>query len=166
MKRALVATIAVLVPASAVAAKTSPGLPVPRPAAGTFSGMITSATGRYAGDHGHVVINDGPMSGYRGGRLLISGRACHGAGHCLALSGTPSGAMTPKGHPLPDTGFTYTVRATGRVSPLGRVSVSGLLQVPGFVACPHQTLTLTLAGAHGTVRITAETPAHCGGLPA
>ena len=139
--------------------------PSPSPAAATFAGTITSATGRYAGDHGHVVIEDGPVASHRSGRLLISGRACHGARHCLALSGMPPGSLTLKGHPIPDAGFTYTVRAAGRVGPLGHVSISGLLQVPGFVACGHQTMTLTLAAAHGTVRVTAATRTRCVGGP-
>ncbi|MGZ4178690.1 MAG: hypothetical protein ACXVRW_08550 [Solirubrobacteraceae bacterium] len=174
MKRVIVVAVLIGcggVPAGAAArpAITGPPRPVaapsptpsPSPAAATFSGTITSATGRYAGDHGHVVIKDGPMASHRGGRLLISAWACHGAPHCLALSGMPPGSLTLKGHPIPDTGFTYTVRAAGHVGPLGHVSISGLLQVPGFVACGHQTLTLTLAGAHGTVKVTAATPTRC-----
>jgi hypothetical protein len=139
--------------------------PSPSPAAGTFAGTITSATGRYAGDHGHVVIQDGPMASHRSGRLLISGRACHRARHCVALSGMPPGSLTLRGHTIPDAGFTYTVRAAGRVRPLGDVSISGLLQIPGFFACRHQTITLTLAAAHGTVTVAAATPTRCVGGP-
>jgi hypothetical protein len=166
MKRALIGAMAVLIPVTAAAAKTAPGLPVPRPASATFSGTITSAAGRYAGDHGRVVIKDGPIASRGGGTLSISGRVCRGDRSCLTLSGTPTGSLAPKGHPIPDVGFTYTVRAGGRVTPLGRVSVSGLLQVPGFVACGHETMTLTLTGAHGTVKMVAATRTRCAGSPA
>lgn len=136
-------------------------VPSPSPAGATFSGTITSGTGRYAGDSGDVVIRDGSMTAGHGGRLLISGRACRGARWCLRLSGAPAGSLTLKGHPIPDAGFTYTVRGAGKVAPLGHVAVSGLLQVPGFVACGHQTMTLTLTAARGTVKITAAGPSRC-----
>jgi hypothetical protein len=52
---------------------------------------------------------------------------------------------------------------TGLVTPRGRVTVSGLLQLPGFIACTQETVTLS--GAHGTVKIAASTPTRCAGPP-
>lgn len=135
----------------------------PRPAPGTFSGAITSAAGRYGRDHGRVVITDADLASHASGRLVIRGRACHGAARCLVLSGRPVASLTLKGHPIPDAGYTFTVRGSGRVAPLGAVKVTGTLQVPGFVACGHQTLTLTLASRAGRVKLAATTSPRCAG---
>lgn len=168
MTRAIVAVVAgaaALLAPMAFGAGRSPAIAGPRPAAGTFSGTITSGTGRYAGDQGHVVVRDGGLVSHASGQLIISGRACHGARYCLALSGSPAGSLKLRGHPIPDTGFTFTVRGTGRVAPLGQVTVSGLLQVPGFVACGRQTMNLTLSGTRGRVKVTVATPLRCAGGP-
>jgi hypothetical protein len=165
MKRIAVCVCAAVAALLAWGAGPSPAIVAPSPAAATFSGAITSATGRYAGAHGHVAIRDAALVAQRSGPLSIIGRACHGARHCLALSGRPSGSLTLKGHPIPDAGYTFTVRGAGRVAPLGQVTISGLLQVPGFVACGRQTMTLTLTGPRGQVKITAETPVRCVGGP-
>lgn len=71
-----------------------------RPAASVFSGAITSAGGRYAGDAGHVVVRDAALVSHASGRLLISGAACHGARRCLALTGRPVGSLKLTGHPM------------------------------------------------------------------
>jgi hypothetical protein len=169
MKRAIAGMLAtgtaLMALAGAAAAITGPPrrTPVLAPAAGTFSGTITSGSGRYAGDGGRVVIEDGELTRHHSGRLIITGGACRGARHCLALSGTPAGSLIAHAHPIPDAGFTYSVRAAGRVRPLGRVSITGVLQVPGFVACGRQTMTLTLTGARGTVKLAAETRLRCDG---
>jgi hypothetical protein len=149
----------------AVGAGPSAALVGPRPAAGTFSGTITSATGRYAGAHGGVVIRDANLVSHASGALVVTGVACHHSRHCLTLSGKPVGSLTLKGHPIPDTGFTYTVSGSGRVGPLGHVTVSGQIQVPGFVACGHQTMTLTFTGSRGRVKVAAATPLRCAGGP-
>ena len=137
----------------------------PRPAAGTFTGTITSAAGGYAGDHGRVVIRDADLVSRMSGRVVLSGLACRGARHCLDLDGKPVATLALKGHPIPDAGYTFTVRGSGRVAPLGAVKVSGLLQVPGFVACGRQSLTLTLASTRGRVKVTAQTRLRCAGPP-
>ncbi|MGH2894926.1 MAG: hypothetical protein ACRDPM_16910, partial [Solirubrobacteraceae bacterium] len=119
MTRAVVAVVvagAALLAPPAVGARPSPAIPGPRPAAGTFSGTITSATGRYAGDQGHLVVRDGDLVSHASGQLTVTGRACHGVRHCLSLSGRPVGSLTLKGHPIPDAGFTFTVRGAGRVA--------------------------------------------------
>ena len=167
MKRSLLAALALIVPAAMAAAKPVPWLGGVRPGAGTFYGKITSATGRYADQRGGVVIRDADIAAHRTGQLAISSRACRSTAHCLSLRGRPSGSMTLIGHPIPDAGYTFTVHAAGRVTPLGRVRVSGVLQVPGFIACGHQTITLSLTGSHGTVRLTAQTRPRCASpLPA
>jgi hypothetical protein len=158
---ALLGALAVLVPAGAVAAKPVPALTGARPSAATLSGTITSATGRYAGDHGRVVIRDGDIAGHRSGHLAISGSACGRVGHCLSLSGRPVGTMVLTGHPIPDTGQAFAVRAAGRVAPLGLVRVSGVLHMPGFIACGHETMTLTLRASEGTVTLSAQTRPRC-----
>jgi hypothetical protein len=149
----------------AFGAGASSAIVAPRPAVGTFSGTITSGSGRYADGVGHVVIRDADVVSHASGRLLISGRACHGARHCLSLSGQPRSSLKLKGHPIPDAGFTFTVSGAGQVTPLGAVTVRGVLQVPGFVACGRQTMTLTLTGRRGQVKVTAQTPLRCAGGP-
>ena len=158
---ALLGALALLVPAGAVAARPVPGHTGARPNAATLSGMITSATGRYAGDHGRVVIRDGDMAGHRTGHLLLSGSACGGVSHCLSLSGRPLGTMVLTGHPIPDTGQAFAVHAAGHVAPLGLVRVTGVLHMPGFIACGHETMTLTLRAPEGTVTLSAQTRPRC-----
>lgn len=159
--RVIGVTAALLVMSSGPAA----AIAGPRPAAGTFTGSITSAGGRYAGDHGRVVIKDGDMASHASGQIVVSGQSCRGGRHCLKLDGKPVGSLTLKGHPIPDTGYTFTVSGSGRVAPLGVVKVSGLLQVPGFIACRRQSMTLTLTGARGRVKLSAETHLRCAGGP-
>jgi hypothetical protein len=165
MQRIVVSACAAVAALMAWGAGAAPAIVAPIPAAGTFSGSITSASGRYAGAHGHVTIRDASLVSQGSSRLDITGRACHGARHCLAVNGQPSASLTLKGHPIPDAGYTFTIRGAGRVAPLGHVTVSGLLQVPGFVACGHQTMTFTLIGSRGRVKVTAETPPRCVGGP-
>jgi hypothetical protein len=145
----------------AVSAAGAAAITAPMPTPGTFSGVITSGGGRYAGDHGHVVVRDADLVSHASGRLVISGAPCRGARHCLALTGRPVGSLKLTGHPIPDAGYTFSVSGSGRVSPLGRVKVSGRLQVPGFVACGHETMTLTLSGRRGWVKVATATPLRC-----
>jgi len=159
--RVIGATAALL----ALSAGPAAAIAGPRPGADTFFGTITSTTGRYAGDHGRVVIKDAAVVSHASGQLVVSGASCRGAPHCLSLAGRPVGALKLKGHPIPDAGYTFTVSGSGRVAPLGVVKVSGLLQVPGFVACGHQSMTLTLTGRRGRVKISAETRTRCAGGP-
>lgn len=161
MKRIGAAVCVALAALLACGAGPSVAIVAPIPAAGTFSGAITSATGRYAGAHGHVTIRDADVVSHASGRLRIRGRPCRGARHCLALSGQPVSSLKVKGHPIPDAGSTFTVSGSGQVAPLGHVTLSGVLQVPGFVACGRQTMTLTLTGSRGQVKVTAQTPLRC-----
>jgi hypothetical protein len=50
----------------------------------------------------------------------------------------------------------FTLTAAGTVSPLGRTSLTGTVHGTGFIARGHETMTVTLATARGSVTVTAS----------
>jgi len=127
------------------------------PAKDTFTGKITAATGRFAGDRGLVKILLAPGSGQAVGHVgvTIRGTVCARKVACVALVGKLNGTLTPGPIKVPDVGRSFTVAATGTIKPLGRVSAKGTVHGTGFIANGHESLTLRLTGPGGTVTIAA-----------
>jgi hypothetical protein len=147
--------VAVAAAAAAVSASAS-GVPVPPK--DSFHGTITGATGSLRNDAGRVAIKvlTGTSTGSTESvRLKLSGRRCSSTAHCLQLTGTVSGTMTRQSS-IPDVGAAFSLSASGKVAPLGHVSVSGQVHGTGFIAHGHESMTLRLSGAGGTVKVTAQ----------
>jgi hypothetical protein len=144
---------------------SSSAVPAAASVSNSYPGSITSASGRYLGDHGQLKVDPSGLTALHAGRLVITSAGCHGKPHCLALSGRPTGTLTPAGRQNPDIGRHSTLHASGQVRPLGHVSITGTLQLPGFIICGRETLTMTLTASHGTVSATASTRLNCGQGP-
>ncbi len=132
----------------------------PPPARGdAFKGTITAATGRLAGDRGHVaiVLAHAPVGSNASTSLTLSIRGTSCAGHpsCLRLTGSLRGRMTLV-HSLPDVGHRFEITARGTVKPLGHVTASGTAAGTGFIRSGHTGLNLTLRNATGTVTIEVQ----------
>jgi hypothetical protein len=123
-----------------------------------FAGTITSGTGRFAGDHGAVLVQvvPGPVEGgVQPVTVAIVPSPCPSGGHCLVLQGRVTGRMRAAGEPIPDAGITLRLSASGRVSPAGRVSATGTIHGTGFIARGHESLRLSISGRGGSVLIDA-----------
>jgi hypothetical protein len=125
-----------------------------------FTGTVSAATGAYARNAGTVVITlavPTTDAGTRSLTLSVRPGACPASGTCLRLSGKPAGTLTSRAT-VPDAGFHYRIRASGRVSSLGHVKASGTIQCPGNIGAGHETMTLKLRANNGSVTITATSP--------
>jgi hypothetical protein len=122
-----------------------------------FHGTVASATGRFAGKHGHARIGFFPGSGTGSTRSLVitlTPRACREAKGCVRLHGTLHGSIT-RVPTIPDIGAQFKVTAHGTVRPLGRVTASGTAHGVGNALAGRETtqLTLTSGGGGGTVTV-------------
>ena len=126
----------------------------------TFKGSIVSGTGAYDGDTGRVTIYLHPhgSGGSRHVRVVVRGSPCHGASSCLDLNGHLSGKLSRSGHPVPDVGSHYTLKATGRLTPLGHVAADGWAHGTGFINQGHEQMRLTLTNSKGTITVRARSP--------
>jgi hypothetical protein len=151
----------------------------PRDTTRTYSGDITSATGRYAKASGSMAITltltqtgTSPHPPHRlQPRYAVSvglhGARCKedqrlGATHlCLALSGTIDGSAIEE-QPIPPIGDLPTkiriVTASGRISSLGAVVAKGEMIGVGFIRKGRRSLSMTLAARSGTVSVKGVGP--------
>jgi hypothetical protein len=120
-----------------------------------FAGRIVGAKGSFAGDRGTVVILLVPGANSTV-TVALSGHRCATTRHCLRLSGTATGTITER-QSIPDVGRTFTIRASGIVTPLGATAQSGTGHGTGFILYGHEQLQLRLSAASGTVTIDAQT---------
>jgi len=130
----------------------------PTPAKDSFTGRITAATGKFAGDTGNVriVLAPGPGQAIRHLGVTLQGTLCAAKTRCVILSGKLTGTLAPGPRRNPDVGRSFLIAATGGVvKPLGHVSATGTVQPTGFIANGHETLTLRLTAPGGTVTIAA-----------
>jgi hypothetical protein len=109
-----------------------------------FTGVVSSASGRFAGDRGRVEV----ILRHTGGRritLSFSPLPCRRAHHCLRLSGRLRGTMSPSAHQgPPDTGSSLTLHTHGRLAPLGASKGTGTAYGTGFIRRGREALKLTL----------------------
>lgn len=98
----------------------------------------------------------GPAGRVRPLTLTVTPGACHSG--CLRLSGTLSGTISPVAGHHPDTGSGYTLKLSGKLSPLGRSHAGGSVAGTGFTARGHETLRLTIAGGQGTLTLQGRSP--------
>jgi hypothetical protein len=138
------------------AAVGSPGLIVPP--ADSFSGHITFAAGKFNGDRGRVAILLEPHDSGAAERqlaLVLDGRRCGKAEHCIQLAGVLKGTLT-RSRTMPDVGASFTIAASGLILPLGHVSATGSVHGTGFIDYGHEPLHLTLSMSSGSVALDAE----------
>jgi hypothetical protein len=87
--------------------------------------------------------------------ITLAGVSCGGASHCLELSGTIRGTLSPSPVHTPDVGHGYLLAGAGSVHPIGRTTARGGVAGTGFIQRGHESLTLTLTGASGSVTLLA-----------
>jgi len=122
-----------------------------------FTGRITAATGKFAGDRDVVTIILAPGRGQATRHLTatITGAACTGKPHCVQLAGKLTGTITSGPIRVPDVGRSFAIAATGTIKPLGHVSATGTVQGTGFIANGHESLKLRLTRHGASITIDA-----------
>jgi hypothetical protein len=121
----------------------------------TFQGSVASASGAYAGEGGRAGISVQVRgSGVkRPVKLVFHSLPCQGAPQCVQLDGTLTGEITAGPRGVPDTGRSFSVMATGRLTTLGRVTATGTGHGTGFIARGHELLDLTLISRSGRITL-------------
>lgn len=138
------------------AAVGSTGLTVP--AADSFSGHITLAAGEFTDERGQATILLEPdHSGAATPQLtlVLDGRRCGKAKHCIRLIGELTGTLIAR-PTIPDAGPSFTIDASGMIQPLGQVSATGSVRGTGFVVYGYERLHLTLSMPAGFVVLHAR----------
>ena len=134
----------------------STGLTIP--AADSFSGHITFAAGKFTGDRGQATIllePDHSGAATRQLTLVLDGRRCGKAKHCIRLIGDLTGTLITR-PTIPDAAPSFTIDASGVIQPLGQVSAAGSVRGTGFIVYGHEPLHLTLSVPAGFVAIHAR----------
>jgi hypothetical protein len=129
------------------------------PARDEFSGSITAASGRFAGDGGRLLIDLAPGPRHSSTRTMTAtfrGRRCGTAKHCLRLTGDVKGTLTEDAGQIPDAGVSFAFRGQGSLKPLGHVSAAGQLHGTGFIYRGRETLHLVLTARGGRVTVDAR----------
>jgi hypothetical protein len=132
-----------------------------RPSGGgpnSFRGSVSSASGAYAGEGGRsaVALEVRGRGASRPIKLTFRSLPCQGAPQCVQLDGTLTGRISTQPRGVPDTGRSFAIRATGRLTTLGHVSARGIIQGTGFIAHGHVLLELTLTNPSGSVTLRAQ----------
>jgi hypothetical protein len=76
-------------------------------------------------------------------------------GPVVTLQGSARGVFVTT-HGNPDTGATYQITTSGRLSPLGQTAESARVQTTGFVLTGSATGTMTVTGAHGSLKLNLQ----------
>jgi hypothetical protein len=128
----------------------------------SFTGRITSATGKFRGDRGHVTIllktDDPGAHSPRAKRrltLVLEGRRCSGARRCIRVTGRLEGTLIAH-RSIPDVGVPFTIAAHGIIRALGHVSAAGSVRGTGFILSAHEPLRVALSAPGGRVLINAK----------
>jgi hypothetical protein len=125
----------------------------------SFTGRIAFATGKLTGDRGEVAIllkTGHSVATRRQLTLVLDGRRCGKAKHCVQLTGVLTGMLIAE-PTLPDMGRRFTIAAEGFIQPLGQVSATGSVRGTGFIfSYGHEPLHLTLNAPTGRVTIDAK----------
>lgn len=135
--------------------------PATVPAKDSFSGSISSGTGRYKDDRGTAssyLVLSSSSNATRRLTLEIRGRPCGRSKHCLKLSGNLKGTLTAIPPQVADVGQSFTVNVRGRLKPLGPVSVKGTVHGTGFLIQGEETLSLTITAPGGQINLSAISP--------
>jgi hypothetical protein len=69
----------------------------------------------------------------------------------VQLDGTLMGEIAARRAGPPDTGRSFSVTASGRLTTLGTVTATGIVQGTGFIARGHEVLDLTLVSRAGRI---------------
>jgi hypothetical protein len=130
------------------------------PTRDSFEGSIRSATGKYFGYNGrfHIYLRSKGSGSRRPVTIIIAGLPCAGASHCLELSGTLPGTLTPSPVHIADVGHRYLLAGSGSIHPIGQATARGEVAGTGFIRQGHETLTLALTGAFGSITLDALSP--------
>jgi hypothetical protein len=158
MIRRLSLVVAVAVGALMLLGAGGGSQPTPKiPAKDRFTGHVSAGTGRYRGDHGRARLAVFVSLSASGATITIriAPLACRSTPRCLGLKGSLSGRLGWL--PVPsDSGSMALLNLSGKVAPLGNVTATGTVHGTGFIVRGRETLTLTLPGTHGTVKLAAQ----------
>ena len=136
------------------------GVPRHVAAKDSFQGSIRSGTGKYAGDtgHAHVYLSAAGKGLTRSVKITLIGLPCPHSSHCLKLSGTANGTLTPSRVHTPDVGHGAVLTGSGSIDPLGHAAIRGDVRGTGFIDRGRETLILAVSNSSGTVTLVALSP--------
>ena len=108
----------------------------------SFRGAVVSAGGAYAGEGGRsaVELEVRGTGASRPIKLAFLSLPCLRAPQCVQLDGTLTGRISTQPRGVPDTGRSFAITATGRLTTLGQVKARGIIQGTGFIARGHEQL--------------------------
>ena len=136
------------------------GVPRHVPAKDSFQASIRSGTGKYAEFSGHARIYLSPAGQglRRSVKVTLVSLPCSSSSHCLKLSGTATGTLTPSRVHTPDIGHGAALTGAGTIDPLGHATIRGDVRGTGFIKRGRETLTLAVSNSSGTVTLEALSP--------
>jgi hypothetical protein len=152
---------AVVAAACLTACGAAAGMPAAHTAAvaprDAFTGTVAGGNGRYTRPNGRLEIALAPTgsAATRPLRITLTGTRCGARARCLRLTGTVHGTIARRLGGIPDVGQSFTIAASGTISPLGRVSISGTAHGTGNIMYGHESMTLKLSDAKGSVTVSA-----------